>query len=129
MEKSPLDHYKVFKAITEYSYVDFFDIKQASPTLQKIKKIAYLRNKSIDRLLTKDEFRENIQNKGKIKVNRIFKGIPQGSPISATLSNLYLLEFDKKISSLLANVDGLYRRYSDDIIVICPGQHAEELKK
>ena len=129
LEKLPLDHYKVFKAITKYSYVDFFDIKQASPTLQKIKKIAYLRNKSIDRLLTKDEFRENIQNKGKIKVNRIFKGIPQGSPISATLSNLYLLEFDKKISSLLANVDGLYRRYSDDIIVICPGQHAEELKE
>ncbi|WP_307188023.1 reverse transcriptase domain-containing protein [Sphingobacterium zeae] len=49
------------------------------------------------------------------------KGIPQGLPISATLANLYLLEFDKTIiKDLIIGKSAFYRRYSDDIIIICP---------
>ncbi|MBD5343305.1 MAG: hypothetical protein HDR93_08695 [Bacteroides sp.] len=46
---------------------------------------------------------------------QIENGIPQGNAISAILSNLFLLEFDKKTK------DMQYRmvRYADDIIFVC----------
>lgn len=47
-------------------------------------------------------------------------GIPQGLPMSAVLANIYLLDFDKKvIEYLVKNKGAFYRRYSDDIILIC----------
>ena len=47
-------------------------------------------------------------------------GIPQGLPISAILANMYLLDFDKAILKELVEDNGCYyRRYSDDIIIIC----------
>lgn len=50
------------------------------------------------------------------------KGIPQGTPISAALSNLYMLAFDVAAKSYCDEKRALYRRYSDDILIICkPG--------
>jgi hypothetical protein len=37
------------------------------------------------------------------------------------LSNLALLEFDREVVGLLSKHGGIYRRYSDDILVILPG--------
>lgn len=49
------------------------------------------------------------------------KGIPQGLPISATLANLYLLEFDRKVvEEVVQKRNGYYRRYSDDILIVVP---------
>jgi len=56
-----------------------------------------------------------------VKTNRTSYGIPQGSPISDVLANLYLLEFDTQMVYQLAKVGGTYRRYSDDILLIVPG--------
>lgn len=57
-------------------------------------------------------------------------GIPQGLPISAVLANLYLLDFDKKIvDCIVKKHNGFYRRYSDDIIVVCDAVNIEEIKK
>lgn len=61
------------------------------------------------------EFKLNLNGE---KIARDF-GIPQGTPISALLSNIYMIPFDEKISTLI-DTDGLYRRYCDDIIVVCP---------
>ena len=47
-------------------------------------------------------------------------GIPQGSPMSAILSNIYMLDFDEYCCNLMAQVGGVYRRYCDDIIVVFP---------
>jgi hypothetical protein len=44
-------------------------------------------------------------------------GIPQGLPISALLANIYMLSFDEAIIKHLPNC--FYRRYSDDIIIVC----------
>ena len=41
-------------------------------------------------------------------------GIPQGSPMSAILSNIYMLDFDKYCCELANNFGGIYRRYCDD---------------
>ncbi len=57
------------------------------------------------------------------------KGIPQGLPISAFLANLYLLDFDIKVLRKVQSFGGLYRRYSDDIIVLCPEEAKDEIKK
>lgn len=48
------------------------------------------------------------------------RGIPQGSPISAVLSNIYLLAFDEEIHALVNLRNGLYMRYCDDLLVIIP---------
>ena len=47
-------------------------------------------------------------------------GIPQGSPISAVLANIYMLEADEKIFQLVCKYSGLYMRYSDDFIIVLP---------
>jgi RNA-directed DNA polymerase len=53
-------------------------------------------------------------------------GIPQGTPISSVFSNVYLLDFDRKLLATCTALGALYQRYSDDILVICPlGNEAE----
>lgn len=53
------------------------------------------------------------------------RGIPQGTPISAAASNLYMIEFDAAARAFCDGIGALYRRYSDDILVICEPAHAE----
>lgn len=55
-----------------------------------------------------------------IYINSKGQGIPQGSPISAALSNIYMLPFDAKLKAFVEANGGLYRRYCDDILVVVP---------
>lgn len=55
-----------------------------------------------------------------VKPNNNNFGIPQGSAISAVLSNIYMLDFDKTVKNLVEEKQGLYMRYSDDFIIILP---------
>lgn len=144
VDNLPLDHFNVFKNITRYSYVDIVDIfeefkdsiyvqkryknGQLGPiSKKKISKVKFLKNQNAvafcsikDFLLKKNNLIKNSKRilKDKKLVDRKF-GIPQGSPISSVLANLYLLDFDIKINNLIKN-DGIYRRYSDDMIIVCP---------
>jgi hypothetical protein len=55
-------------------------------------------------------------------------GIPQGLPISSVLANLYLLNFDKAINNnVVRSFRGYYRRYSDDILIICKPSEVEDI--
>ena len=56
-------------------------------------------------------------------------GIPQGASISSTLANLYLINFDKKINDFISSKNGIYRRYSDDMIVVCQYSDIKEIDK
>lgn len=59
-------------------------------------------------------------------------GIPQGTAISAIYSNIYMLDIDKYINELVFKYCGMYRRYSDDYIIILPNVEEEtfyELKQ
>lgn len=50
-------------------------------------------------------------------------------PISAVLANIYLLEFDERVyEKVVCKYGGLYRRYSDDIVVVCPEDKYKEVK-
>ncbi|WP_442847221.1 reverse transcriptase domain-containing protein [Leeuwenhoekiella sp. H156] len=125
----PKDHYNIYKAVTKFSYVNqkdlrtvkgHFDEKEIAKN-KKIKKYSFFRS-------IKDLLESDIQiYKNENRVNNKIAGIPQGLPISAILANLYMLPFDKGlVNDLVLKRNVFYRRYSDDIIVICDkGQEKE----
>jgi len=45
-----------------------------------------------------------------------YYGIPQGSALSALLSNIYLVDFDEYMFKLGQTIGFIYRRYCDDIL-------------
>lgn len=113
----PEDHYAVFKSITKYSYVRVREI-------MKLKKIASKTNPK-SRFILDSKILDSLRANRKIKQNKD-RGIPQGTPISCALSNLYMFDFDKAISEKINSFCGIYRRYSDDIIIICPNKELLE---
>ncbi len=149
-EKSlPKDHYNVFRNITKFSYVEeekLFEMFRENIIVQKplknnnkgqkkkikIDKLKYFKNKGAVSYCHNKDILE-IRRRGLIKSNKYFfdetnnhpcglrdKGIPQGSPISATLANIYMLEFDSSVNNIVKEMGGVYQRYSDDMVVVCP---------
>lgn len=112
----PSDYYAVYKNITKYSTWDMDSILRINGLENNSTGIEEL-NK-LDRALSKEKFKEF--KKCSIKKHEKNYGIPQGSAISAILSNIYMLVFDKKIHDYIEDVDGLYMRYSDDFIIVLP---------
>lgn len=133
----PLDHFKVFKSLTDYTFVnkEFLDIRFKKHIAESKKN-----SKRLARYCSAEEFRDKIKARGHLyknpfrnqirKSKRFGKvcGIPQGSPISACLSNIYLIDFDISLKKRVEELGGLYRRYCDDIIVICSHSNASELR-
>lgn len=116
VERLPQDYFSVFKNITRFSSWDWKDIVKAageSITERGIRK----KINSRDTILTKEQFQKS---KDDIKKNVSGIGIPQGSPISAILSNIYMIEFDEKIKRYVKSKSGIYMRYSDDFIIVLP---------
>jgi hypothetical protein len=48
--------------------------------------------------------------------------------MSAVASNLYMIDFDASARAYCDGIGALYRRYSDDILVICRPEHAKAAK-
>lgn len=126
MPRLPADMYAIFKNITRYSYVELDDI--LAWYHQKESKINYYALNQKARILTKEEFRQ-LSRKSlfledgspvKIKHKEPYQGIPQGSPISGVLANIYMMDIDQRINQLVSQVKGIYRRYSDDFIIVLP---------
>lgn len=108
----PLDHFKVFKSLTKYSKVNKNELDSL---------FCREKNKYYSKLCTIKEFREKIRKKGLIHPNpNIDKGIPQGSPLSGLLSNIYMIDFDEKMKNYINKLNGKYYRYCDDILIIIP---------
>jgi len=127
----PDDHYAVFKAVTRYDYVDKQEAFEAIGIIGKKidasgkTTIGYTKSKKeiLAKLCDNKVFHEKI--KPLVKTNKDNFGIPQGLPISDVLSNLSLLEFDRAAKQIISKVNGLYYRYSDDILVLIPGLSAD----
>ena len=143
----PPNHYNVFRNITKFSYIEeksLFNLyKNRIIVVRKpknfkeitVKKKNYLRNKKAVAYCSKENIDE-IRRLKLIKANKYLdeerkelriKGIPQGSPISAILANIYMIDFDTKAGKLLNGIDGVYQRYSDDMIAICPIEYEEKI--
>ncbi|SRX54317.1 reverse transcriptase domain-containing protein [Aequorivita sp. CIP111184] len=129
----PKDHYAVFKSITNYSYFYYDDLRVGVNGNLNEKKIANLKNQGKFQLFENyQDFKDSeIQvYKNQKKKDGVISGIPQGLPISAMLANLYMLPFDENIvQKLVKSKDCYYRRYSDDLVVICDVEDIDETQK
>lgn len=132
----PDDHYNLFKALTRITYVEseqLFDsygksmlVKQGVANHSKkweykrkvIKSLVYGKEKNAVSYCKKSEFLNSNLNLVVSKNN--LSGIPQGTAISATLANVYMIEFDELITEKIHAVGGFYQRYSDDLICVVP---------
>ena len=115
VQRLPDDHFAVFKAITQSCTVERVKLCNVLG-LDPERPLAYGRQ----RFCSPRQFREVVRGGGLCTVNRSGRGIPQGSPISAVLSNFYMLEFDSMMHAAVAAHGGLYRRYCDDILFVVP---------
>jgi hypothetical protein len=124
MERLPADHFQVFCSLTEYAYVKLTRLKKLfSEFYEQSRNMRANKN-----ICTPAEFREKVRRGGHIIVNRHGRGIPQGTPISALLSNIYMRSFDKVVFEKIDGLNGLYRRYSDDLIVVVSAEYEEEVE-
>ncbi|PAK42646.1 reverse transcriptase domain-containing protein [Peribacillus simplex] len=118
-EELPVDFYKVFKSITNFSFInkaaidEFLIGKYGRKKLKKFKKQG-----DIQRIMNPSEFREF--KKEQIKIHNQPFGIPQGSGMSAVCSNVHLINFDVDLKTWAETKDGFYRRYCDDLILVIP---------
>lgn len=119
VENIPEDWFKVFRFMTKFRFVRLDDLRAKPAFLQS------LQRKTRDPIATIAEVKEAGVP---IYENPNTFGIPQGTPISAAFSNLYMLDFDVEISTYCRSVGALYRRYSDDILVVCKLEHALEVE-
>ncbi|WHR58747.1 antiviral reverse transcriptase Drt2 [Acinetobacter haemolyticus] len=144
VERLSEDHYMVFKSLTNYSFMNIEDALLALgwPDKSNRKRLGEkipnpLRKKTSGyhgalndfRNIRKYKFPEPdgsfrylIQFPERIDGKRY--GIPQGSPMSAILSNIYMFDFDQYCCDLIEKKGGIYRRYCDDIIVLFPQEFA-----
>ncbi len=110
----PKDHYKIYRSLTRFASVDKKGLyKELGLSLH-----SRTLNKRLDRLCSVKEFRDKIRKNGLVTTNKSSRGIPQGSPMSGLLSNIYMIDFDEAVSKHLAGIDGKYFRYCDDMIFI-----------
>jgi len=137
--KLPADHFTIFKNLTRYHVVDQKEV---------YRRLGYLKCKTVkarqreqftvpfnempEQLCSPSDFREKICGgnsalpsivRGNVdeEGNRLNHGIPQGAPISDLIANFYLLGFDVSLNNFARQSGGIYRRYSDDILLILPG--------
>jgi hypothetical protein len=115
----PEDWFKVYRHVTKYRYVNLSDLRANDEIKKRIDSRARIPIASIPELKS-----SGIEIRKHDKV----KGIPQGTPISATFSNLYMMDFDLEMLAETICRDGLYQRYSDDILIACPPSKADELE-
>lgn len=124
----PAEHFKLYKTLTQFAcanldeLLDYLNID--------LKKVDRLPKAILDLFPTKQHaglFRQ-LRERNIIKVQKD-RGIPQGSPMSAVLSNIYMIDFDARLHQF-AKVKGLlYRRYCDDILIVCPQSMVVEAKQ
>ncbi|CZT35433.1 reverse transcriptase domain-containing protein [Rhizobium sp. 9140] len=132
--KLPPDHLAIFKSLTAYSVVDLdqlFDrlklnsmIVSGTRQERRRRKIDQLKADRFKQICTPSDFKSFVSGRSGlpslIQKNSFDFGIPQGTPISDLVANFYLIDFDKEIADFVSKSGGLYRRYSDDIIIVLP---------
>lgn len=104
--------FHIFKRMTKFEWVESTDLKKRlGANYGRAGRICYSR-----------EFRRLVRGKkpSLIHKNQNDFGIPQGTSLSGLYANISLFEFDELMSSYLSEINGSYRRYSDDLAFLVP---------
>lgn len=110
----PSDWYQIFRSLTKFSWVDQSELNKifgSEREQYKGKMVKYFNSTS--------DFQE-FKTRKKIYKNEKFFGIPQGTAISALLSNVYMINFDQWLADLADAFGGKYLRYADDFMLVLP---------
>lgn len=120
--KLPEDQHKIYTALTQYSYVKRDSIlKKYNVNLKKLGKTPSTYLELIPGKKDYQKFQQLRDDKLVVKNNKLNKktktlvGIPQGSALSALLSNIYLVDYDEVMMEKAKSEGFVYRRYCDDI--------------
>ncbi|GAA4749165.1 reverse transcriptase/maturase family protein [Flavisolibacter ginsenosidimutans] len=134
----PDDQYKIFKTLTKYSYVNQLNIlKRYNIDLAKLKRLGKMPATLLEIVPGDQDYQKytRLRTDGLIVTNEHpnketgrHNGIPQGSSLSALMSNVYLIEFDRELFHRSQAEGFVYRRYCDDILIICETSKANEIK-
>ena len=138
-DRLPADHYAVYRAVSRFAFVKERRLKRLFPKHFFDRKVQRRRREQggsrprTARICTPQQFRDRVRRQkveaqSLVATNKEGKGIPQGSPISAVLANLYMLPFDLAFETYVSALGGVYRRYSDDLLVICPLDKTSEVE-
>ncbi len=117
---------KIFlkKELRAYKNVLIKEFKNNYKTIKKYETNKYMEKtkKKIKQFKQTDwlEISKEVRKQFPIFINKDDFGIPQGSPLSATLSNIYMIDFDVGMNEYAKKYNGKYMRYSDDFIVVIP---------
>ncbi|MBC6697351.1 antiviral reverse transcriptase Drt2 [Hymenobacter sp. BT190] len=129
VEKLADDQFKIFRSLTKFSYINKNSLLRFTGTNltaldPKPQSLLELINGS------KDSVKFDALRKNNIIVTNINKfGIPQGSPISALMSNIYMADYDMAMNSFVNGIGGVYRRYCDDILLIVNTADVDKAKE
>ncbi len=123
VKQLPKDHYAVFKNITRFCKWELEDLLELNGFENNKSGRKQLNQQTV--VLSKSDFRKYRSHIS----DKAIKGIPQGSPISAVLANVYMLDVDRMINEIVTACSGLYMRYSDDFIIVIPDKEKETASK
>lgn len=118
VERLPADHFAVFKHLCNYRWVELDDLRNALSLSKRSFRRESVPGRSRHAFANIALTRDILKKDGLVKANQNNHGIPQGSPISALVSNIYMLDFDSALADFASSNGGVYRRYSDDILLM-----------
>lgn len=143
-KKLPKDHFNLYKALIKEDSIDKEKLykllgislnkhknKGCDCCKTKVNRCLKCKPKNIRRRVCEPkDFRSIVRKSGLIS-KRIDKvngcGIPQGTPISAMLSNIYMFKFDFHMKKEVKAINGEYFRYCDDMLFIVPIEEQEKI--
>lgn len=124
-DRLPADHYNVFRSLTRWCRVRKQDLYRQLGISIHNPNGGNVRRR---RICTPEEFRRCVRGSVVLERNSTDRGIPQGSPMSAVLSNIYMLNFDERMDEFARSIGARYMRYCDDMIVIGPTGQGASIK-
>jgi hypothetical protein len=110
----PVGEYKVYRSLTKYASCDKESVVEA---LKKAGKFKDAPKGQPLRFCEIQDYRKYI----KVVTHPHNYGVPQGSAMSALLSNIAMMELDIALKDRVeGQLKGIYRRYSDDVLIVLP---------
>lgn len=125
------DWYQIYKVLTDFHFVSLDEILSHKLVNLSKDELWDDENNCFHKICSPEILRRIIEEtKGEIvkhnKYKKERKGIPQGTNLSGTFANIYMLDFDINLKEYIEKTNGYYRRYSDDILIVVNSQELLE---